>query len=161
MPLKFLEIAFRSLSSSPAGLLCFPRHRTAPRRPPPPRPTPTSPLLRAGTHASLRSFSTALGLALVPPPFATPPRTASRSPPRHRRGGLAAAPHSLLSRAHEHYFYPRKLFLSSFRLFRAPKPQNAVAAPLELRRAHPRRRPATTDPLHPRQPHHLLRLVLA
>ena len=52
MPLKFLEIAFRSLSSSPAGLLCFPRHRTAPRRPPPPRPTPTSPLLRAGTHAS-------------------------------------------------------------------------------------------------------------
>ena len=52
MPLKFLEIAFRSLSSSPACLLCFPRRRTAPRRPPPPRPTPTSPLLHAGTHAS-------------------------------------------------------------------------------------------------------------
>ena len=60
MPLKFLEIAFRSLSSFPACLLCFPRRRTAPRRPPPPRPTPTSPLLRAGTYASPRSRPTAL-----------------------------------------------------------------------------------------------------
>ena len=79
MPLKFLEIAFRSLSSSPACLLCFPRRRTAPRRPPPPRPTPTSPLLRAGTHASPRSRPTALLPRAGASPAVPRPHAASRA----------------------------------------------------------------------------------
>ena len=163
--LEILEISKRpfSPSSSPSALSrrrvqCSAARR---RRGEPARPL----LLRAGAHASCGSSYTAFGFALEPPrPCHAPPPSPEqpvRSPPRRRRGGPAAAPQGLISRAHEHYFYPRKLFLSSFRLFRAPTPQNAAAAPLELGRAHPRRRPATTDPLHPRQPHHPLRLVLA
>ena len=51
-----------------------------------PRPTPTSPLLRAGVHASRPSSSTPSSFALELPPFATPRRTVSRPPPRRRRG---------------------------------------------------------------------------
>ena len=136
-PGNFWKLQNSPFSPSSCLLACsvFPHRRCAVS--PAPWRASRPPLLRAGARASLRSFSTALGLALVPPPFATPPRTASRSPPRRRHGGPTAAPQGLISRAHEHYFYLRKLFLSSFRLFRAPTPQNAAAAPLELRRAHP------------------------
>jgi len=137
LPALFFSAGYRRRCAVP------PAHRGRASRPP---------LLCAGTHASLRSFSTALGLALVPPPFATPPRTASRSPPRHRRGGLAAAPHSLLSRVHEHYKHPIKLFLWSFCQFLHPTPQNSTAAPLELQRAPPRRRHAISEPLRPNRP---------
>ena len=135
-----MEISNRPLSFPPSSLLCFS---------PPPCRAPTPATWRAFTAASCSRWRPRVALLLLPrllprvgaspavphaPPSAEPP---ARPPPRRRRGEPAAAPQGLISCAHEHYFYPRKLFLSSFRLFRAPPLQNAAAAPLELRRAHP------------------------
>ena len=160
MPLKFLEIAFRSLSSSPAGLLCFPRHRTAPRRPPPPRPTPTSPLLRAGTYASPRSrppssrwCSQAVPRTLAASRAAVPP------PPQRRGGEPAAAPQTTNSRALQNPEHRSLLFPHSFARSLLRKPQNAAAPSVvagELRSA-------AADPLPPspgsNPRHHELRLA--
>ena len=82
MPLKFLEIAFGSLFPFPClSLSTLSRRRCrappARRSGPPSRPTPTSPLLHAGTHASPRSRPT----ALLPRAGASPavPRTHAAS----------------------------------------------------------------------------------
>jgi hypothetical protein len=123
-----LEILFRSLSSSPACLLCFPRRPTVPRRPPPlwagRRPTPVSP----PPHASPLDPWTHFPRALELPPFATPPRTISRSPPRRRRGPAKTHPQSSISRAQPQYKYPRELHPSFFCQFPTPRARNAAAA---------------------------------
>ena len=108
--LEILEISKRpfSPSSSPSALSrrrvqCSAARR---RRGEPARPL----LLRAGAHTSRGSSSTAFGFALEPPrPCHAPPPSAeppARPPPRRRRGEPVAAPQGLISRAHEHYFYP-------------------------------------------------------
>jgi len=128
MPLKFLEIAFRSLSSSPACLLCFPRRPTVPRRPPPlwagRRPTPVSP----PPHASPLDPWTHFPRALELPPFATPPRTVSRPPPRRRRGEPAAATRTTNSRTLQNPEHRSLLFPSLFWPLAAPEAQNRAAA---------------------------------
>ena len=130
MPLKFLEIAFRSLSSSPACLLCFPRRPTVPRRPPPlwagRRPTPVSP----PPHASPLDPWTHFPRALELPPFATPPRTVSRPPPRRRRGEPAAPPQDVNSRAPQHLENPSTLFYALFHLLPLRKPRTPPPPPL-------------------------------
>ena len=161
--LEFSEIAFRSLSSSLACLLlCFPP--TAPRRPPPRwtgrRPTPTSPLLRAGTYASPRSrppssrwCSQAVPRTLAASRDAVPP------PPQRRGGEPAAVPQTTNSRALENPEHRSLLFPSLICPLSAPKPQNAAATSIvagELRSA-------TDDPLPPspcpNPRHHELRLA--
>ena len=156
MPLKFLEIAFRSLSSSPACLLCFPRRPTVPRRPPPlwagRRPTPVSP----PPHASPLDPWTHFPRALELPPFTTPPRTVSRPPPRRRRGEPAAPPQDVNSRAPQHLENPSTLFYALFHLLSAPEAQNTTASAITARaRSSPRTailrpfRPQLTSPINP------------
>jgi len=110
------------------------------RRRPPTAPTPApwrgfpaAFFCRAGAHASPRSRSTALAIALcLPRPCHARCRVQKhprRPPPRRRRGELAAEPQDPFFRAPEHYKKPRTLFLSSFRQFPNPTPQNAAAAP--------------------------------
>ena len=141
--LEVLEIAKQPFSSTSSSFPCFSRRRCAEPVAGAVESLPGRVLLRAGAHASPRSLSTALAIALclplpchAPPPSAEPP---ARPPPRCRRGEPAAELAALPYRAHGHYKNPSILFLSSFCLHRAPTPQNAAAAPLERRRAHPRR----------------------
>ena len=162
--LEILEILFWSLSPSSSSLLCFPLRRCAERRPRrlPPR-----------SHLQLRcrlTWHPRVALDLLPPPIAsrctsparaTRPSELHRLPPQRRRGGLSAVPWAPILRASQHPWRPSIAIHSPSRSLSTPNPQNIAAAPRELRRAHPRRRPATTDPLHPHQPHHPLCLVLA
>ena len=92
------------------------------------------------------------------PPRPEPPR---RPPPRCRRGEPKPEAQLSIFRAPEHYKNPRIRFHSLLCSLLAPTLQNTAAAPLEPRRASPRRGAATPDPLHPYSPHHQSRLVLA
>ena len=127
------EISFGSFSPSSSSFPLFsppPLCRAPPARRGEPPPRATSCLL---AHASLRSFPTALAIALcpsllchAPPPSPEPP---ARPPPRRRGGELAAEPAAHSSRTHEHDKNPSDPFPSLFRSFLASTPQNTAAAP--------------------------------
>ena len=123
-----MEILFRSLSSSPVCSPALFRRRC--RAPPARRSGPAAgqvQLRRRPTRHPLEPW-THYPLARVPPPFATPPRTSSRLPPRRRRGPARTEPAAPFSRAHQNQGALLDLFPSLSRSFPAQTPQTATAA---------------------------------
>ena len=147
------------LPPPPPALFCAAAHRRHRRRRRGEASRTSRPLIRRALSPTRRpeppppllGFALALHLPAEPraPPLPEPPR---RPPPRRRRGEPKPEAQLSIFRAPEHYKKPRALFLSSFRRFPNPTPQNAAAAHPERRRASPRRGAATPGPLHPNSP---------
>ena len=152
--LEFLEIAKLPLFPSPP--LC-----SVPRRRPPTAPTPApwrgfpaAFFRRAGPHASPRNSPPPFAIALVPPPFATPPRrvqaaatanAAVDSPGENPDFAFSSRALRLQGRL----FIP---FPSPSRSFPAQTPRNAAAAPPNAGEPQARRRGAPPQPLRPNRP---------
>ena len=115
-PWSFWKFCLGPFSPSSSSSALSRRRPTVPRRPPPlwagRRPTPVSP----PPHASPLDPWTHFPRALELPPFATPPRTISRPPPRRRRGEPAAPPQDVNSRAPQHLKKPEHSILCALSL---------------------------------------------
>jgi len=94
--------------------------------------------------------------ALELPPYATPPRTSSRLPPRRRCGPARTEPAAPFSRAHQNQGALLDLFPSLSRSFPAQTPQTATAAlpnagePQAAIEPHLQINPASSSALAPR-----------
>ena len=131
--LEFLEIAKLPLSSTstPPALFRAAAHRRHRRRRRGEASRPSRPLIRRALSPTRRPElpPPLLGFALALHLPCHAPRDHRRLPPRRRRGEPKPEAQLSIFRAPEHYKKPRALFLSSFRRFPNPTPQNASAAP--------------------------------
>ena len=115
---------------------------------------PAPPPAPRGFHASPRNSPPPFAIALVPPPFATPPRrvqaaatanAAVDSPGENPDFAFS----SRAPRLQERLFIP---FPSPSRSFPAQTPRNAAAAPPNAGEPQARRRAAPPQPLRPNRP---------
>ena len=128
-PWNFWKLCLGPFSPSSSLLACFTCRRRCAVPPPAVEGQPATSCFALAPTRHSQPSPPPVASRWCPLPSPRRPEPPARPPPQRRRGELRLEPTALSSRAHEHYKYPRKPFLSLFYHLLDPRLQNAAAAP--------------------------------